>query len=381
MWATSNRWRAALPGVARWARSVEWSLDGRTWSATALHEGTVRQDATSQTRWSLDAVVSGVEVGHGAVSPFGVLLRGRIGMVHGPDDIEWLPAGLYRTDLTGTVLRDDRVHVTGESFEVALIDDEFPGPRQIDGGSAKARLAQLIRETMPSARVNTDLVDDVVLPSWATQDDSRWGVIDGRTDSPSIARALGAVVYADRAGTFVAAPTPSLEDAPVATYDEGEGGLLLTSGEELSREGVYNRVAVTGESTDPDVAPVGPVVVEDTDRLSPTYTGADPLEGGFGPVTYHYSSPLITSQPQAVKTGRSILAPLLGLKQQVTFTGATDPALDAGDVVLARSPSGLRPVLLDSIEINLATMTMTGACRSTRTRYAGSTVSVGGGSQ
>lgn len=370
MWPVSERWRASAAGVPRWVSAVDWSLDGRTWRPAKLHEGTVTDDATSQVRWSLDAVVSGVTVSREEVSPFGVLLRARIGMVHGLDDIEWVPLGQYRCSMTDRAFRGGTVALEGESFEAALIDDEFPSVRQFPAQAASQLVTTLIRETMPSARVQFTVPDEDV-PAFVTEDESRWNVIDGKNDSPSVARALGARVATDRAGTFVVAATPSLEDPTVGTVDAGPGGLLVESRERLTREGVYNRVAVRGESSDPDVPPVGPFIVEDDDPLSPTYTRNDPLRGGYGAVTFHYASPLVTNRLVALRTGQGLLAPKLGLRQQVDFRSRFDPSRDSGDVLLVRSPAGLRPTLLDRNVIDLVNFTMESACRATQTRLAG----------
>lgn len=368
MWAVSPRWKATVPASPRWVSEVAWSLDGRTWRPTKLHEGTVVDDATSQVRWSLNCTVSGVEVSRADLSPFGVLLRPRIGMVHGPGDIEWIPLGLYRAAVTGRVTAGSRVALEGDSFEIALMDDEFPAVRQFPRQAASQLLELLVHETMPSARLRF-LVQDETMPAFVTEDESRWNVIDGRTDSPSVARALGARVATDRIGAFAVMPTPSLEDPAVGTVEAGE--LLISSSERLTREGVYNRVAVRGESSDPDIPPVGPFIVEDDDPLSPTFARSDPLRGGYGPVTYHYSSPLITNQVQALRTGQSILAPKLGLRQQIDFATRFDPSYDSGDVLLVRGPGGLRPTLLDRLSIDLVGATMDAACRATQTRLAG----------
>lgn len=375
MWAVSRRWKASISAVPRWVSAVDWSLDGRTWLPTTLHAGQVTDDATSQVRWQLDADLSGIEVSRIQLSPFGVLLRARVGMVFSPDDIEWAPMGLYRCTVTDRMHRGSITSVTAESFEASLIDDEFTSVRQFPAQAASQLITTLIRETLPSARVQFTAADEN-MPAFVTEDESRWNVIDGKTDAPSVARAVGARVATDRIGTFLVSPTPSLEDKEVGTVDDGPGGLLVESRERLTREGVYNRVAVRGESSDPDVPPVGPFLVEDDDPLSPTYARADPLQGGYGPVTYHYASPLITNQVQGLRTGRSVLAPMLGLRQQVDFQSRFDPSLDSGDVLLVRSPGGLRPTLLDKVTADLTAFTMQSACRATQTRLAGTPVTM-----
>lgn len=373
MWPVSERWRASVPGVVPWRTELTWSVDGRAWRPMRLHAGKYIDDATSQVRWSITSTVSGLDTDLTDLSPFGVLVRAQIGIEYSPGDREMIPAGLYRCRATRRALGSQLVDLEGESFEAPVIDNEFPAVRQFAAQPGSDLLTTLIRETLPSARIRF-AVPDQVMPAFVSGDESRWGVVDGNADSPSVARALAARVATDRSGTFVVGPVPSLQDDPVQTVESGPGQLLVSSSEKLTREGVYNRIAVRGESSDPDIPPVGPFIVEDDDPLSPTYIGADPLRGGFGAVTFRYASPLITNAAQAIQTGKSMLAPKLGLRQQLEFEQQFDPSYDTGDVLLVRSPRGLTPTLLDRIEVDMVGFTMSSSCRATRTRFAGSTV-------
>ncbi|MGZ4521942.1 MAG: DUF5047 domain-containing protein [Mycobacteriaceae bacterium] len=365
----SARFLAGLAGVPRWARTVEWSADGVTWAPVTLHAGKVTQDATSQVRWSLDAEISGVTVGPGGLSPFGPLLRVKVGMVHSPADIEWVPLGVFRCEKAKRSLHGATVTVSGASLEASVIDAQYPAPRIIPAGLSSVIVTGQIREVIPSASISW-LVDDPAQPRLTTTT-SRWGVIDGATGDPSIARALGAQMFCDRSGTFVMDTVPTLYDDPVWTVDEGPGGVLVQAAEELSREGLFNVVAVTGESEDSSSPPVGPGIASDDVPGSPTFADADPGRGGFGQVVFHYSSPLLKTLAACQAAARSMLAPRLGLHQQIDWNAAVNPALDVGDVVLVRNPSGLTPTILDSLDLDLVTMTQTGKCRATSTRLEG----------
>jgi hypothetical protein len=116
---------------------------------------------------------------------------------------------------------------------------------------------------------------------------------------------------------------------------------------------------------------VGPGIASDDDPLSPTFAGSDPGRGGFGQVVFHHSSPLMKTLGQCQDAARAMLAPKLGLHQQVEFAAAPNPALDAGDVVLVRNPAGLTAVILDSLTLDLGSMTQSGKCRASTTRLAG----------
>jgi len=369
VYPVSPRFLAALPGVPRWVRVLEWSNDGTTWAPAKLHAARVSQDATSQVRWGLDAEISGVSVSRSGVSPFGTLLRARVGLAFTPTDIEWLPLGVFRCETARRSLTGATAAIKAASLEAAVIDAEYPAPRIIKPGASSAIVAAQIREVIPSAAVAWRL-NDPDQPRITTTT-SRWGVIDGASEDASIARALAGQVFCDRNGAFVAAPTPTVADDPVWTVDHGPGGVLVESVEELSREGMYNVVAVSGESTEPDAPPVGPGIASDDDPASATFAGGDPGRGGCGPVVFHYSSPLLKTLDACQKAALSLLAPKLGLHQQIEWAAATNPALDAGDVVLVRSPAGLTPTILDSLDLDLASMTMTGRCRAGSTRTIG----------
>lgn len=366
MMQTSARFQAGLLGVPRWVRSVEWSPDGAAWLPLKFHTGGITADATSQVRWSADLVASGATIGRFGINSYGCLLRVKLGMAFAPDDIEWVPLGKYRIDRVRNQYRTSRLEIKASSFEASIIDDEFYVPRIIPPGNGQAIIRSLIQETLPDASLTWRMSDTLSTTSIATSQ-SRWDVIDGARDAASISRALGGIVYCSRGGGFVAADTPSLQDLPVWTVDEGS--VHIDSALELSRDDVYNVVVAMGESEEGD--PIGPGVAEDNDPLSPTYSGRSPLAGGYGSVVYHYSSPLLRTLTQCRKAARSILAPLIGARQQIDFKSVFNPTLDAGDVFLVRNPGGLNPALVDALTFDLDNLTMEGRCRSTQGPVAG----------
>lgn len=370
MQPVSSRWKAAVKGAPRWLPSVEYSNDGAHWTAVKIAgEAKVTIDAKSQVRWAFEGTVT--DPGRDELHDYGTLLRVKVGLAYSPDDVEWLPLGKYRVDTASRAYRGRLVKVKGLSLEAAVIDDEFYAVRVIDGGSAQGIMLQLLRETLPEAQLSWLASTGATVGRITTKDTSRWSVIDGGQGDPSLARSVGARVFCNSVGAFVVRDVPSLADPPVGVVDEGPGGLLLSSQEDLTRKGVYNSVAVRGESTDGDTDPVGPCVVEDTDPVSPTFVGRSPLAGGFGRAVYHYSSQLITTEEQGYRAARGLLAPLLGLKQQISWEGVFDPSYEADDVVLVRSPAGLTPTLIDTVSYDLVAMSMDTTCRQTATRLAG----------
>lgn len=347
MFPVSERFLANLP-VARWVPKLEWALGGSgEWNDLTLLDGSVSANAASQVRWSGSFTVTDVEVGRFALSPYGCRLRAMLGMAFGPDDIEWLPMGIYRVEtVERSVQWPEKVMITGASLESQIIDDRFITPQVFAPQPAASLLERLIIEAVPDAVVSWR--DDLNTPlPQLVADKDRWAVIDGSAQKPSIARALGARVYCDSRGIFVVRAVATFDDAPVWTADTGSDGLLVTATETLTRDGVFNIIVATGASTDGQ-PPAGPGIAADTAPTSPTR-----IDGPFGRVPLFYSSPLLLNQAYCEVAAQGLLQPYLGLRQQVSAE-VMNPALRPGDVVNIRMPDGeLQPNILDGVNFSL----------------------------
>lgn len=366
MFDVSRRFLANL-GLSRWQPLVEWSPDGETWEGVELVEGSATADAGSQVCWGLDATLRGVEVGRFGLSPYGSMLRASMGLVYGPTDVEWVPLGLYRCDKAVRSRRDpDVVKVTGSSFEAAVIESRFDAPRVIPDGPARATVEDLIREVLPEALISWQ-VDEEWIPRIVTELD-RWAVIDGDRDASSVARALAARMRTDGRGVFAMRPGSTLQDDPVWYAQAGVS--LVDASETIQRDKTYNVVVVTGNADD-GTPPVGPGIAEDLEPTSPTFVGRSPLQGGFGRVPRHYSSPLLQTSTACVKAARTQLADYLGLAKQADFDALPNYALEVGDVVLVDGPSGRESNVLDKITYGLTSASVKASTRATSTRFAG----------
>lgn len=379
MRAVSQRWREMVAGVTRWQTVVEWSNDGgRTWWPTRyLGGGQVTAAATSQIRWSCDVTIDGAGLGRNGINPYTTRLR----ILHGMAGEPLLPMGRYKvTDAGWSSDYDQAIKIAGSSYEVYVQRARFLRPRTIQPGPARRVLEDLIREVLPDAQISWRGIDPGLQVGRIEEPRDRWGIIDGSSSSTSIARALGARVYAGPAGEWIVAPVPTLEDRPVWEAAEGVGGVLLTHGEELTDESVYNVVVVNGVSDDGETPPFAPGIAADQDPLSLTYIGRSPDEGGFGECPRFYASPLIRSTVQAQQAAQGMLAPYLGLKQQVSFTQLHDPSIEPGDVGIVHTRKGPRRVIPDSITYSLDGAPMTFETRTTATRLAGGQIDAPSGS-
>jgi hypothetical protein len=109
-----------------------------------------------------------------------------------------------------------------------------------------------------------------------------------------------------------------------------------------------NVVVVRGEPQDGSL-PVQAVAM-DEDPSSPTYAGTGPGTSPYGRVTRFFSSPLISTEPQALSAAQTILASLIGAGATYTLVRPYDPTVDAGDVVNV----GGEPMAVDAVTVNLA---------------------------
>jgi hypothetical protein len=107
-------------------------------------------------------------------------------------------------------------------------------------------------------------------------------------------------------------------------------------------------VVARGEPQD-GTAPVQAVAL-DTDPSSPTYAGTGPGTSPYGRVTYFYSSPLLTTVPQAQSAANTILAENVGAGATYTLNVPYDPTISAGDVISVRG----KVLAVDSITLDLA---------------------------
>lgn len=360
MYPVSERWLESLP-LARYEPVVQWSLDrGETWQDLTVHDGSITAASTSQVRWTVRGlVVSGAEVGRRALSPYGARVRVFMRMHFDRLTYETVPLGVYRVEeVSQAGLRPGRASIDGLSLESQVQDERFHEPRSLAIGTGQYWATKLIKEVLPEIGISWRLGSSMT-PQLVEERD-RWGLIDGRSQDPSIAKSLGGRVFCDSRGSFVAAPVPTLEDEPVWSLTAGDAGTLIEPQQTLSRDKVYNQVVASGAS-ESGKPPVGPAVASDDDPVSPTY-----YKGPFGAVPLFYTSKLLTTYPQCQMAALSLLAPRLGLKQTVSVSSIVNYAIEPDDVITVTMPDGHdENHIVDSVNYSLTGGTMSMQTRST----------------
>jgi hypothetical protein len=237
-----------------------------------------------------------------------------------------IPVGRFRVDeIDGSDLGRTEVTLTGVSREAYVADDRFVTPRTVKGPSAASLIEALIRESLPQAVViNTVSHDAIVRPT--TEDEDRWGLI------LTLAKSIGAQVYADPLGQFRIADLPTTSAAAVWTFEPGmDGRSLIDSRRADSRVDVANRVAVQGSTPDGATDPVMAIATDD-DPTSPTVWG-DPDAGAWGKATEIVSQPNLTTHRQCLSVARAELARRTGARSGMNLSAVPHAALEGNDVV------------------------------------------------
>lgn len=364
----SPRFKQSLGGAVRFVTSVEYS-NGAEWVPLRLHSGSVTRSYTSTVHWSMQLSVSGAEVALDQLQAFNTRVRIRHGIAFGPGDVELLPFGLYVVTGVSESLSDETVDIQGVSYEHFLINATYTRPRTYRSDSAAYVLGSIVGEVLPESRITwAEGVDGSTLLPEIVAERERWGLIDGSSQSQSIANAVGGRVIADAFGNFEVVPVPTLQDQEV--WRLGSGHMLINHTRELNSADVFNSVVVTGASV--EGLTVGPVVVEDNDPLSPTYVRRPITAGGFGRKPFFYESQLLTSLEQCEKTAKALLAQRLGARQQVSFDSLHNPLLEPGDVIVAKE----HRVILDSVTYDLSGAPLQATTRTTATRLMGDVTEV-----
>lgn len=292
-------------------------------------DGAVELDAGSQVRRSATIVTDPAlwpTKPADLLTPFGAACQIDYGIViPGQAEPEWVPQGLFSLDKSSrTRSASSKSAVTVKLVDAAqrVAESRFATPQQtLVGATYVAEIARLIRGVLGGTWPVTDLTGSTAVCPVMEMNRDRWG--DG---IEKLADAIGAEVFFDQVGTVVIRPQPTLADPVVWYANTGPGGNILETQEEWNRDNVWNEWVISGSRSD-GTAPVT-VTVADLDPKSPTY-----VNGNFGRKTRFYSTPLVTSAPQATVVGQAMLARSQGLACKVDLTLVVNPALDAGDVI------------------------------------------------
>lgn len=349
MLSISSEAIAALRGSHTVAVRATAYTDAGSQGNLPVVSGSVTADATSQVRRSGSCVIGDPtmwpDVAVAPLSPAGSELGIDYGIaIPGREEPEWIPMILGPIQKATTTLPSTQVAVSVSDRSSWVAQDRLDMPGQtVEGALVVAEITRLITESIPTAVV-LDLTGNTTVAAVLEIESERWS--DG---IEKLADSIAAEVYADPLGRFIIRPQPTLDDPPVWLVNAGEGGVMVSADRELTREQVYNAVVARGERTD-GTPPVWAKWTDD-DPASPTFYG-----GRFGKRVRYYSSPLLTTVDQCYAAAAALGARAKGMVATIAVEQITNPALEPGDVVIVRLPSGQEQRhIVDALPIPIGT--------------------------
>ena len=256
-----------------------------------------------------------------AITPYGSEVFISRGISLGNGAIERAPLGYYRlSEVEQSDAPAGSLSISGEDRMQGIIEARLEEPVSFDAASTYGAVVELlVSDVYPGATIEWDGDDGEVIGRTIVAEEDRYAVI------LDLVTSLGKVAFFDYRGVLVIAAPPD-PTVPVWEVSGGTDGVLVELSRSLNRDGVYNAVVATGEALD-DTPPVRGVAY-DLDPESPTY-----WNGPFGKVPRYYSSPLLTTEAQAIAAAESLLATSTGLPYMVDFAAVPNPALEPLDVV------------------------------------------------
>ncbi len=286
------------------------------------------------------------------LSPVGVELRVWRGLQYPGGEEELVPLGVFSLD------SQSRAVLTGGGISISGIPDRwafiqrarFETPRVSDYPMRNTdQIVTLVREVLKNVGVDNGGVTNRNRLSQVTVPPLVWGR-DRDKAIEDLATAAGIEVFFGNHGELRLRDIPVLGSPPVWRVRAGRNGVMIGGTATRDRSRVYNVVVVVSSKTDGN-APFTPVVVEDTDRNSPTN-----IYGTYGRVPYFLTSATIANTEDARAAGAAMLAKTKVRYVDMTVSAVVNPALEAGDSISTTDEHGnSRLFQLDSFDIPLTT--------------------------
>lgn len=304
-------------------------------------DGDVQFDATAEVFATLSLTTQGTDPDTGRswfprlagdlLAPYGNEVFVRRGVDIG-SAVLWSPLGIFRIETVeqqGDI--DSEILLSGSDRMAGLIEADVLEPREFSANTAVASFfAALVGDVYPDALIVFD--DEAGIADLGRQivvDESRFEplleVVDG----------LGKVMFWDGQGRLRITTSPDEDDDPVWTVAAGRGGVLIETGQRVTRRGAPNGVMVLGEGGG-SAEPVRGVAI-DTGPKSPTRWG-----GRYGKVLVREQLPTVTTEVQAEDAARELLRRRLGVPHSADFGAVTNPGLRPRMPILVRTRDGNR---------------------------------------
>lgn len=294
-----------------------------------MTSGSVTTDRTRNTRYE-----ASVDIGLYDWDTLPITSKGsRIRLYRGVESIgvrERIQVGEYQVH---SYKRTNRgaVSTTLKGLENYLIESQFIRPRTPPfGQSTISAITDLIHEVLPTAEIIVQCSQDRLVRATGAWEKDRWG--DAVT---ALAASINAEVFCGYDGNFHIVDAPDLTSL-VGQYriTGGEGGVLVTEDRSDTRDGVYNAVSVSANSSDQTVPPLW-AWAYDSDPASPTF-----FYGPYGQRVRYYSSQFFTSESQCQAYADRLLIESLAPNQSLSIGTVPIPFLESGDPVTVLGQQG-----------------------------------------
>lgn len=292
-------------------------------------DGSVTRDYRAASRGHCDLTIVGdpdvVPTSSASdLAPYGNEILLERGIEFDDETTEYVPLGIYRLEDVDVTDSADGLQIvlSGVDRSARIIEAVFEEPYSVaaDENVGDAILA-IVQDVYPDVQYDFATVSTTLPALIADTGSDRWDFCLG------LAEAAAMILYFDRVGVLTLAPAPT-GGAAIYEVAEGDGGVLLEAVRTFQREGVFNKVIVTGENaTETGDVPRGEAF--DDDPTSPSYYWD-------GPVPYFYSSEYVIDDDQAAAVAAVILARQQGVTRQVSFEAIPNVALECGDSVLIK---------------------------------------------
>lgn len=348
----SERFLSALRGSHRAVSQAFVVAAGQTGTSPtgtelAVIDGDVILDAGADVRGTVALTVDGTGAFPTAagdpLAPYGNELFVRRGIAYGAGAIEWVSLGYFRIN---SCEQDDApdgpIRLAGQDRMGGIVKARLIAPIQFAATDTYGDVVdQLVTEVFPSAVIEWDDATDAdPLGRAVIAEESRFKFLN------ELVTGLGKIWFFDHRGHLVIKDVPDPGD-PVWQVDSGESGVLIELGREISDEGVYNALVVTGEAIDTEAPPSA--VAYDNNPDSPTY-----WDGDFGKVPRFYTSPFITTEAQAQTAANALLRTTLGVPYNVDFQAIVNAALEPWDPITVRIRRRTETHVLSRLTVPLA---------------------------
>jgi hypothetical protein len=317
-----------------------------TGTALVVLGGDVALSASAAVRATLELTVDGVgafpDNASDDLAPYGNEVFVRRGITFGGGTVEWVSLGYFRIRSAGQDdAPDGPIRLVGQDRMGGIVKGRLTVPVQFAATATYGDVvSQLVLEVYPWATIEwDDAVETDALGRALIAEEDRFAFLD------ELVTGLGKQWHWDHRGVLVIEAIPDPAE-PVWDVDSGEDGVLVEMGREISDEGVYNAVVVTGEALDTETPPRA--VAYDNNPDSPTY-----WLGAFGKVPRYYASPFITTQSQALTTASAMLRSNLGVPYNVDFRALVNPALEPLDPIRIRLGALTQTHVIDNLRIPL----------------------------